>query len=139
MTKICPVCDKEFDTEYVRQIYCSTECKKIAARERSLKYYYDHLDSCRLKKRKYNQSHKEQLREYAKNYAKNHAKKYRQDHKEKISNYQKEYYRKNKERISKYKKDWYQGKKLKTKIAECSKKYNDCFNCPTENGECLYD
>ena len=34
---------------------------------------------------------------------------------------------------------WYQDRKLKKQIAECSSKHNNCFNCPTENGDCLYE
>lgn len=58
--------------------------------------------------------------------------KYYMDHKEHVQKRHKKYYLDHKEHIQEMKKKYNQRKK-------CEKKHNGCFNCPTEDGECLYD
>lgn len=82
-------------------------------------------DLCRSKARRTYKYHynKEQRHEY---YLKN---------KERINARAKQYRLDNPEKYNAFK----ERQKQRRQIQRCSLKHNNCFACPTKNGECLYD
>lgn len=131
MNKICPICGTEFEPNFHTRKYCSDECSKIANRRNATKYKQEHKEEISIRRRKSYKQNPEKWKEIRK-------KQYR-EHREDRLKQAHEYYIKNKDRIREYKKQWYQDRKLKKQIAECSSKHNNCFNCPTENGDCMYE
>lgn len=114
MKRVCSICGKEFEPNRSFQKYCSKECRRQG-----------HI----LTNREYRQKHKEET--------KTCRKQYYLEHKEQIKAYRKQYYQKNKERIKAYQR--MMEKTNNPEIAKCCSTHNNCFECPTLDGECLYD
>ena len=76
MTKQCPVCGTEFETENNRRTYCSSSCCKKASyrrnREKKIayvkRYRQEHREYIKEYERTYYQNHKDHYREYQKHY-----------------------------------------------------------------------
>lgn len=99
----CERCGKKIRQKAPTHKYCS-ECKPIVKKERDR--IYD------LNKRKPRSS------EYLKNY----RRMYYQKHRKEICEYHKAYYLKHKEELTK-----------RSRIAYCSSKYNNCYDCPYDD------
>lgn len=112
MTKICPICGNEFEPYHFNQKYCSEACS---------------LKAKKLKERKWKKTHRKKMKEsWDKYYAKN---------REKRKAYSRQWYLDNQDKVAQYKSQ----NSLKNKIRRCSRKHGYCYECPTEDGECLYD
>ena len=144
----CPVCGKEFDTEYNRQKYCSKDCAKIVSRENNKKWKKDnhehYLETQREYQKNYYKRNPEKFRENSRRYYLKHREKinensrrYYLEHQEKMKAYQKNYYQKHRGRKMEYTRNYYHSKW--DAINKCMAKHDNCFSCPTEDGECLYD
>ena len=83
MTKKCPVCGAEFETENSRKIYCSKKCRNEKNYEKNIEY-----------QKRYRREHMEYFREY--------RRKYYHEHKEKIDKNSRNYREKNRERYAEY-------------------------------------
>ena len=112
MIKICEHCGEIFETLRGNQKYCSDSCKKKE------KWIHEKLRR---------QRNPQKIREYRHNYYLRH--------KAERKAYNRQYYLDHPDKFKIYSQRQYQ----KMKIQRCSKKHDDCFSCPTKNGECLYD
>ena len=135
MNKVCPVCGSVFETDYAQRKYCSTKCCKR-------NYYLNNKEKVIEYTRNYYNEHKEKLNEYTRNYfAKNREKikgyndKWRKKNKELVTLYKHYHYLYLKDNNPKWKKEY---EKAKT-MYRCKVKHDNCFSCPTKNGECIYD
>lgn len=126
--KICEVCGKEFTTQYVRQKYCSDECRKFAKNEQTRQWNQKNPDRPRYNEQLYqsyqeyskqwhqahpeynkqwHQAHKEQNQEY--------KRKWKQIHKEEIRERDKQYRQIHSEQRNSYSKKWRQNNPEKYK------------------------
>lgn len=132
--KPCEICGELFHPTRSTQKFCSRECYQENARRRSKKWSQEHReekaayikawekanpDKVKANKKRFRERHKEEIRES--------NRKFNKERKEYFRNY----YQNHKEK-------WTLSKNNK-KIKECSEKHENCFNCPTPNGECLFD
>lgn len=115
MTKQCPVCGKEFETNRNYQKYCSPQCKKEAKRQnnaRRYKHKNPKLIICPMCKKTFLRTEGNQ--KYCSPECASEA-----------------------HRISA--RECLRSKRLKKKIEACKAKYNNCFSCDMPVGVCRYD
>lgn len=109
--RTCPICGNSFEPIGNRK-YCSYECSKVADKEYGRHYRSEHLTAMRQSNYDYRQRNREECN------------------------------RRERERMQRVKLGVEPEKPKKSKqelMYECRKEHNMCFDCPTENGECLYD
>lgn len=112
VTKVCSICGKEFKTTNSRRKYCSIECSKIGRKER--KKNYD-----RKRRKLYKKSRPEVIKICPECGREFKTSDNRRNFCDDCSI-----------------KTW--GKKRSDGLKECIKKHDNCFSCPTKDGECLF-
>lgn len=132
----CPVCGKTFIKSYHNRKYCSDECKIQGLKNNRKKWRDNNPEKVKLMREKRKTKYKETVRRCNRNYylrhqeeCKDRQKKFYEEHKEKRH----EYYLRHKRKYERREKV-----RLMT-IQECATEHDNCFSCPTRNGECLYD
>ena len=68
MTKKCPVCGKEFETENHQRKYCSVNCLSKHNKEYQKQYRKDNQKYLRIYQRNYYREHHEEWNEYQRKY-----------------------------------------------------------------------
>ena len=141
---ICPVCGSNFTTTDHRRKYCSDECYKKAQKSLRSKRYWENPEEKRKYSRNYYWEHSNRIREQ--------HQKYYYSNREKILKRQRKYYQKyywdHREEILSYKKLHSQQRPKQptrksivgcTNLKDCIALHNNCFSCPSKDGECLFD
>lgn len=127
----CPVCGKMFDPNQHNQKYCSKECYRVISNKRSKKYYHDHKKECQERMNQWRREHPHLIKMY--------NKKYKDTHRESISAMALERSRKwRSENPERYKEQYAKANHRKA-ILKCSREHNNCFDCFTEDGNCIFD
>lgn len=123
--KECVVCGKKFKTNIYNKLTCSPKCQKVRTKE--LKREYN---------KKYSEMNADYLKAYRKKYYKTNkevlnaqVKEWREKHPDYHKDYQKSYYDENQDKYL----------SNSRKVSRCALKHDNCFSCPTPDGECLYD
>ena len=131
--RVCPICGKEFETNDHRRKYCSEECSKTAQKRQQKRWLKDNYEQHKNNQREYMKRRRRGLgQEYNK-----YRRKYYESNKEEFKAYARKYYREHRDEKREYARMY--KKNHFGVIGKCRLKHNNCFECPTENGECLYE
>lgn len=122
-TKECSICGKEFNTTHFNAKYCSEACRKLGKKKYRIEYKKKNIEKVRAQKRAYYRAHKDQIR------------KYQEEHREEIRRNRRNYYLSHKNKHKKERHSIINSDDIRL----CSEAHDNCFSCPTVNGECLYD
>lgn len=109
------------------QKYCCKECYQKAARVRSRKWASDNKERLKETQKSWRLKNPKKLKEYRKRYESKNKDRIAQNHKNWRKN-NPEKYKENYERFNRNR-----------QMYRCSKKYENCLKCPTDDGDCLYD
>lgn len=130
---ICPICGTEFESTVPNRKYCSKDCAKTAQSIRQKRWIKDNYEHHKSHQREYQRRYREKGGEAYKEY----RKKYYQSHKEELRAYAKKYYQEHLDEKREYARNYQ--KNHYGSVGKCRLKHNNCFSCPTQNGECLYE
>ena len=150
MTKICPVCNKEFEPEPRQRKYCSSECAKEAHRKQSLAYSRrkkrnttttQYTKTCPICGNTFSTYRSFQVYcspECEKKHKKQYLKTYYALHREEINKKKREWRANNKEKVKAYKHKTYLKKKYPClNYGDYNTPLELCLNCQAKR--CRYE
>lgn len=138
----CEVCGELFHPGSSRAKYCCDECRKTAHDKQIKQWHKEHRkelnEKQRIKRKKYPEQYKKynrrsylKHREERQEYGRERSKQYYYTHKEQVKAYWRSHIQEN--RDSERRRYW------NKKIEACKAEHDNCFSCPTLDGECLFD